>query len=102
MLLLSAFIAFPIIRIADVHEYRLDHLIKRKGRTFEYLYDFGDDWRHELTLLETNFIDEQIHSDNLIRFPSTKCSCVTDGGVAFVRCRGSLTIMKGMPIMVSI
>lgn len=27
-------------------KYRLGDLIKQKGRTFRYLYDFGDDWEH--------------------------------------------------------
>jgi len=28
--------------------YRLGDLVKQKGRTFLYLYDFGDGWEHEL------------------------------------------------------
>ncbi len=36
-------------------KYRLGELIKRKGRTFNYLYDFGDDWEHELTLEESRY-----------------------------------------------
>lgn len=34
--------------------YRLGDLIKRKGITFEYLYDFGDSWMHHLILENTN------------------------------------------------
>ncbi|OCA53627.1 plasmid pRiA4b ORF-3 family protein [Photorhabdus namnaonensis] len=30
--------------------YRLVDLIKQKGRSFTYLYDFGDGWEHEITL----------------------------------------------------
>ncbi len=30
--------------------YRLGDLIKQKGRTFHYLYDFGDSWMHRITL----------------------------------------------------
>ena len=29
-------------------KYRLMDLIKQKGRTFSYLYDFGDSWEHEV------------------------------------------------------
>lgn len=35
---------------ADSQKYRLGSLIKQKGRTFLYEYDFGDGWLHELTL----------------------------------------------------
>ena len=31
--------------------YSLGGLIKQKGRTFEYVYDFGDSWRHKLKVL---------------------------------------------------
>ncbi|MCA9413831.1 MAG: plasmid pRiA4b ORF-3 family protein [Candidatus Omnitrophica bacterium] len=34
----------------DEGDFRLDHLIKRKGESFEYKYDFGDGWRHELVV----------------------------------------------------
>ena len=30
--------------------YRLGGLIKQKGRTFRYLYDFGDGWIHDIEL----------------------------------------------------
>ncbi len=35
--------------------YRLEKLIRRKGRTIDYVYDFGDDWRHEITLEESRW-----------------------------------------------
>lgn len=35
--------------------YRLGELIKQKGRVFRYLYDFGDDWEHELVLEESRY-----------------------------------------------
>ncbi|MFZ5766694.1 MAG: plasmid pRiA4b ORF-3 family protein [Thermodesulfobacteriota bacterium] len=37
--------------------YRLGDLIKQKGRTMQYLYDFGDGWQHELTLEENSYFD---------------------------------------------
>ena len=41
--------------------YRLGDLIKQKGRTFSYLYDFGDSWEHELALEESRYFNpEQI------------------------------------------
>lgn len=41
--------------------YRLGDLIKQRGRTFRYLYDFGDCWEHELVLEEIRYFNpEQI------------------------------------------
>ncbi|MEJ2755358.1 MAG: plasmid pRiA4b ORF-3 family protein [Gammaproteobacteria bacterium] len=37
-------------------EYRLNNLIKQKGRTFRYLYDFGDNWDHELLLEDSRYV----------------------------------------------
>ena len=37
--------------------YRLGDLIKQKGRTFHYLYDFGDNWEHELVLEESRYFN---------------------------------------------
>jgi hypothetical protein len=45
----------------DCQGYRLGNLIKQKGRTFLYEYDFGDDWRHEITLEESRY-----HSDEIL------------------------------------
>lgn len=33
--------------------FRLGDLVKGKGTVFHYLYDFGDDWLHEITLEKT-------------------------------------------------
>jgi len=46
----------------DGHEcgkYRLVDLIKQKGRTFLYDYDFGDNWEHELVIEESRFIPHE-------------------------------------------
>ena len=43
--------------------YRLDDLIKQKGRTFSYQYDFGDDWGHELTLEDSRYFNPELHSE---------------------------------------
>jgi len=39
----------------DDGRYRLGNLVKRKGLLFEYIYDFGDNWVHHVTLEETNY-----------------------------------------------
>jgi len=41
-------------------KYRLGDLIKQKGRAFSYLYDFGDNWEHELVLEETRYVDPEM------------------------------------------
>lgn len=38
-------------------KYRLGNLIKQQGRTFTYLYDFGDGWEHELTLDQNRYFN---------------------------------------------
>jgi len=43
--------------------YRLGDLIKLKGRVFHYLYDFGDDWAHELVLEESRYFDPDLGTD---------------------------------------
>ena len=43
--------------------YRLDDLIKQKGRTFGYIYDFGDDWEHELTLEESRYFNPELRCE---------------------------------------
>ena len=42
--------------------YRFGGLIKRKGRTFGYLYDFGDSWEHELTLEESRYFNPELRT----------------------------------------
>jgi len=39
--------------------YRLGDLIKQKGRTFGYHYDFGDGWEHEVTLEESRYFNPE-------------------------------------------
>jgi hypothetical protein len=35
--------------------YRLVDLIRQKGRTFGYEYDFGDDWQHTITIEDSRY-----------------------------------------------
>ncbi len=41
-------------------KYRLEELVKRKGRTFSYLYDFGDNWEHEIVLEESRYFNPEL------------------------------------------
>ena len=43
--------------------YRLGDLVKKKGRTFQYLYDFGDCWEHELVLEESRYINPELRTE---------------------------------------
>ena len=43
--------------------YQFGDLVKRKGRTIIYEYDFGDCWEHELTLEENHYFDEKLYSN---------------------------------------
>lgn len=44
-------------RLFDEKKFRLEQLIERVPKKFEYLYDFGDGWRHELNI-ENELTDE--------------------------------------------
>ena len=43
--------------------YRLRDLIKQKGRTFRYLYDFGDGWEHELILEDNRYFNSELEME---------------------------------------
>lgn len=47
----------PSYAIDGVKEgrHRLVNLIKKNGRTFDYWYDFGDDWLHEITVENSRY-----------------------------------------------
>ena len=47
--------------------YRLGNLIKQKGRTFGYIYDFGDSWEHELIIEESRYLNSE---------PGIKAACL--------------------------
>jgi hypothetical protein len=42
--------------------YRLVDLIKQKGRTFGYLYDFGDSWEHKVILEDSRYFNPELRS----------------------------------------
>ena len=41
--------------------FRLAGLVRQKGRSFSYLYDFGDSWEHEVLVEESRFHPVDIH-----------------------------------------
>lgn len=38
-------------------EYTLESLVSRKGAKIRYVYDFGDDWLHEIVVENTNYVN---------------------------------------------
>ena len=42
--------------------YRLVDLIRQKGRTFSYLYDFGDSWEQEVILEDSRYFNPDLQS----------------------------------------
>ncbi|MCD6532904.1 MAG: plasmid pRiA4b ORF-3 family protein [Deltaproteobacteria bacterium] len=61
--------------------YRLGDLIKQKGRTFAYLYDFGDNWEHELIIEDSRYFDPELRSDIACLDGARACPPEDVGGV---------------------
>ncbi len=61
--------------------YRISDLIKRKGRTFNYLYDFGDCWEHELVLEESRYFNQELRTELVCLEGERVCLPEDVGGV---------------------
>lgn len=61
--------------------YRLGDLIKQKGRTFRYLYDFGDSWEHELVLEESRYFNPELRTELACLEGERACPPEDVGGV---------------------
>lgn len=61
--------------------YRLGELIKQKGRTFRYLYDFGDSWAHELVLEESRYFNPVLNAELACLEGERACPPEDVGGV---------------------
>ncbi len=62
-------------------KYRLGDLIKQKGRTFSYLYDFGDSWEHELVLEESHYFNPETRTELACLEGERACPPEDVGGV---------------------
>jgi Plasmid pRiA4b ORF-3-like protein. len=62
-------------------KYRLGDLIKQKGRTFHYLYDFGDNWEHELLLEDSRYSKHELQTDLFCLEGERACPPEDVGGV---------------------
>jgi hypothetical protein len=61
--------------------YRLGDLIKQKGRTFGYLYDFGDSWEHELIIEESRYFIPELSTEIVCLDGARACPPEDVGGV---------------------
>ncbi len=61
--------------------YRLGDLIKQKGRTFSYLYDFGDSWEHELVFEESRYVSSGLRTELACLGGERACPPEDVGGV---------------------
>jgi hypothetical protein len=61
--------------------YRLGDLLKQKGRTFRYLYDFGDSWEHELVLEESRYFNPELRTELACLEGERACSPEDVGGI---------------------
>lgn len=73
-------------------KYRLVDLVKQKGRTFRYLYDFGDDWQHEITIDDSRYWNPQLQAQVECLAGARACPPEDVGGVPgyFDFCRALL------------
>ena len=61
--------------------YRIGDLIKQKGRTFRYLYDFGDSWEHELVLEKSRYFNPDLRTELACLDGERSCPPEDVGGV---------------------
>lgn len=61
--------------------YRLGDLLKQKGRTFQYLYDFGDGWEHELVLEDSRYFHPELRGGAACLEGERACPPEDVGGV---------------------
>ena len=61
--------------------YHLGNLIKQNGRSFHYLYDFGDSWEHELVLEESRYFNPELRAEIVCLEGMRACPPEDVGGV---------------------
>jgi len=62
--------------------YHLGDLIKQNGRTFGYLYDFGDSWEHEVILEDGRYLNPELRSAIECQDGARACPPEDVGGVS--------------------
>ena len=61
--------------------YRLGDLIKKKGRSFDYRYDFGDNWLHIISIEENRYVNPDLRSGIECLDGARACPIEDIGGV---------------------
>ncbi len=54
----KSYLEWPEGNELDSGTTRLNELLKRKGQSLSYTYDFGDSWQHTITLEDSNYEPE--------------------------------------------
>lgn len=62
-------------------KHRLVDLIKQKGSTFRYLYDFGDHWEHEIVIEDSHFPNSNMRTEMVCLDGERACPPEDVGGV---------------------
>ena len=62
-------------------KYRLIDLVKRRGRTLRYLYDFGDGWEHEIILEESHYFNPRLRNEVVCLEGERACPPEDVGGI---------------------
>lgn len=65
----------------EAGKYRLGDLIKQKGRTFDYRYDFGDSWLHEIVIENNRYANPTLQSEIECMDGARACPPEDIGGV---------------------
>lgn len=60
----------------------LGDLVKRQGRSIDYLYDFGDGWNHTITLIDNNYSVDFMQPDLFCVDGERACPPEDVGGVS--------------------
>lgn len=66
---------------AEDGKYLLENLIKRKGKSFQYLYDFGDHWEHEIILEDRDYSNPDLEVSLICLEGERACPPEDVGGV---------------------
>ncbi len=65
----------------EAGKYRLGDLVKQKGRDFDYRYDFGDNWLHEIVIEDNRYAHPPIVSEIECLDGARACPIENIGGV---------------------
>lgn len=62
-------------------EFRLNELVSKKGDSFIYLYDYGDSWDHNITIIDNNYNNLDSDTDLFCIMGERACPPLGVGGI---------------------